>query len=129
MKQLTIKQEKFAQLIADGETQADAYRGSFDASKLTDKSCVESASKLMSNINIVSRVDSLRQELSNKALWTREESVTKLKEAFAMAERVTDIVAITKELNAMHGYNAPIKLDVEYRGSINIFIPKPNNNL
>jgi hypothetical protein len=128
MKPLTPKQEKFAQLVADGKTQADAYRGSFDASKSTDKSIIESASKLMSNINIVSRVDSLRQELSNRALWTREESVKTLKSVIENPEKATDIIAAVKELNAMHGYNAPIKLDVEYRGSVNLFIPEQSED-
>ena len=57
---LTPKQEKFAQEVAGGKTQSDAYRSAYDASKSTPKSVNEAASVLMSNVNISSRVEELR---------------------------------------------------------------------
>jgi phage terminase small subunit len=115
---LTSKQENFCQCVADGKTQADAYRASYSSSKMTSKQIIEEASKLMSNPNISQRVAFLREELSKRALWTREESIQALKVVVDNPERNTDIVAAVKELNAMHGYNAPSK--VELSGEVSI---------
>jgi phage terminase small subunit len=43
---LTPKQEKFAQGIASGMNQADAYRAAFDAANCSDKTIHEKASRL-----------------------------------------------------------------------------------
>jgi len=116
-KPLTPKQEKFAQCVADGMTQADAYRTAYNATKSTAKSNIENASQLMSDINVSSRVNELKQQLSNKALWTREESVQVLKEVIEEG-RAGDKTSAVKELNLMHGFNAPIKH--EHSGSIQV---------
>lgn len=128
LKALTPKQEKFVQLVADGNTQADAYRGSYNAINMKDKSIHNKASELMAKVEIAGRLLQIKEALSNSALWTREQSVNKLKEAYDIADRPTDIVAITKELNAMHGYNAPVKMEVEHRGSVNIFVPEQSED-
>jgi carbonic anhydrase len=127
-KPLTPKQEKFTQLVADGNTQADAYRGAFGQGNQSDKTIIEKASKQMATDNIRARVAQLKETLSNRELWTREQSVNKLKEAYDIADRPTDIVAITKELNAMHGYNAPVKMEVEHKGAVNIFVPEQSDD-
>ena len=113
MRPLTPKQEKFSQCVASGMTQADAYREAFGQGNMTDKSIVEKASTLMATVNVKSRVDSLQKELASKALWTREESVEVLKNLLVNTERGNEIVSAVKELNAMHGYNAPTKHIVE----------------
>ena len=110
---LTPKQEKFAQCVADGMTQADAYRTAFDVRPTTKpESVIRSASELMSDPNISSRVAELRQQLSEKALWTRQNSVQALISVLSNPESQKDVIAAVKELNAMHGYNAPQKLEV-----------------
>ena len=113
MMALTPKQEKFAQCVADGMTQADAYRSAFDVRPTTKpESVIRSASELMSDPNISSRVAELRQQLSEKALWTRQDSVQALISVLSNPESQKDVIAAVKELNAMHGYNAPQKLEV-----------------
>lgn len=126
--ELNPKQERFCQLVASGKTQSDAYRGAYGQGKQTDKSINEKASTLMAKVNIKSRVVSLREQLASKLLWTREDSINKLKEAFEIADKTTDIVAVTKELNAMHGYNAPVKMEIEHRGTINIYVPEQSED-
>lgn len=115
---LTSKQENFCQCVADGKTQADAYRAAYNTSKMKSDSIIVNASQLMSNTNIAQRVKEIREELSKRALWSREESVQALKVVLDNPERNTDIVAAVKELNAMHGYNAPSK--VELSGEVGI---------
>lgn len=110
---LTPKQEKFAQCVADGMTQADAYRTAFDVSPTTKQETVyKRAGELMSDGVISGRVAELRQQLSEKALWTRQNSVETLISVLSNPESQKDVIAAVKELNAMHGYNAPQKLEV-----------------
>jgi len=112
---LTGKQEKFCQCIADGMTQADAYRSSYSAGKMKPESVQVKASVLMADGKIALRVAELRGALAKKALWTREKSVAGLVKAFRVAEGAGNAAAMTgsiKELNAMHGYNAPSKVDL-----------------
>ena len=119
---LTGKQEKFAQAIADGLDQSDAYRLAFNVRPTTKPSSIwVEASKAMSNPNVQQRVNELRKKLENRTLWSREQSVNALKEAYDVAKEKnnsTGMTAAVKELNAMHGYNAPTQ--VELSGGISI---------
>lgn len=114
MTKLTPKQEKFAQCIADGMTQADAYRAAFDVKNSKKETIQESASRLVANHKVYARVIELKKKLEEKALWTRIDSVNELKEAIMISkskENPTGLVAAVKELNAMHGFNEPIRID------------------
>jgi phage terminase small subunit len=109
---MTPKQEKFAQCIADGMTQADAYRAAFNVKPSTKpESVYQRASALMADVKIASRVAELKGALAKKALWTREMSVKALIQAYKEG-RPSDKVSAVKELNAMHGFNAPSKMEV-----------------
>jgi hypothetical protein len=70
------------------------------------------AYKLNSDNDVITRIDFLRKELESKALWTREESVIELKKVLEMPDNSAAQIAAVKELNAMHGYNAPTKLEL-----------------
>jgi hypothetical protein len=83
----------------------------------------------MQNGNITARIGQLRDELVKCGLWSRADSVNKLKEALSIADKATDIVSVVKELNAMHGYNTPVKMEVEHRGQLHIYIPKRDDNI
>ena len=111
---LTPKQERFCQCIADGMSQADAYRNAFDVKPTTKPETVqESASRLMKDPKVSARVQVLRDMLTEKAIWTREDSARVLSEiALGHDEqgKTSDRVAAVKELNAMHGFNAPTKV-------------------
>jgi len=109
---LTPKQEKFAQCVADGMTQADAYRIAFDVKAKTKPETTQAnASRLMANGMISARVAELREKLTEKALWTREMSVQALLTAYQEGNASVKVSAV-KELNAMHGFNAAKKVDV-----------------
>ncbi len=109
---LTPKQEKFAQCVADGMSQADAYRVAFNVKKTTKPETTQAnASRLMANGTISARVAELREKLTQKALWTREMSVAALLEAYQVGNASAKVAAV-KELNAMHGFNAAQKVDL-----------------
>lgn len=110
---LTAQQEKFAQALADGMTQADAYRTAYNCSKQTDATLWANASRTANDSKVLARVTLLKEALSSKALWTREKSVRGLANiADGDEARAAEIIAAIKELNSMHGFNAPAKLDV-----------------
>jgi phage terminase small subunit len=70
---LTHKQEHFAQLIAKGESQIEAYRQSFTVRESTKRSSVDvSASKLMSDPKIRQRVEELRKPAVEAVQMTLE---------------------------------------------------------
>lgn len=110
---LTTKQERFAQAIADGLSQADAYRTAYDASKSKPETVWSKASELMADGKVTARVAQLREALATKALWSRERSVTALAGIADGGEsKAAEKVAAIKELNAMHGFNAPAKIEL-----------------
>lgn len=115
---LTAKQEAFAQAIADGLGQADAYRFAYDAESMKDESIYPQASKLMKNPKVATRIAELKAQVADKQLWTREMSVKGLISAYRIAleaKTSTGMTAAVKELNIMHGYNEPTKLSVDMK--------------
>lgn len=118
---MTPKEEAFAQAIADGNDQCQAYRLAYDVSPHTKITTIyPNASRLMRNSKIIARVAELRAELSVSAQWTREQSVDALKEVLRIAtenKRPSEIVAAVKVLNAMFGYNIPPQEPATNKGS------------
>lgn len=115
---LTAKQELFAQCIADGMGQADAYRTAYDAESMKDATVYSKASIMMAEGKVKARVVELRAEVAEKQLWTREMSVKGLISAYRIAleaKTSTGMTAAVKELNIMHGYNEPTKLSVDMK--------------
>ena len=112
---LTAKQEQFAQNIANGMTQAAAYRDAYDAQNSKDSTVWARASELMADSKVSGRVKELKDALAAKQLWTREMSVKGLMTAYKIANEdrnTSGMVNSVKELNAMHGFNAPAKVDL-----------------
>ena len=110
---LTDKQERFAQAIADGMNQSDAYRSAYGGGAMKPAVINVKASQLMANGKVRVRVESLRAAIAEKHLWTREDSVRALRAVADKEEaRGSEIVAAIKELNSMHGFNAPVKMDI-----------------
>ena len=120
---LTAKQEAFAQAIASGLTQTDAYRSAYSAEKMKAETVQQTACRLMADRKVTARVAELREELANKSLWTRERSVKVLADIADSSEsKAGEVVNAVKELNSMHGFNAPTKheLDVTFPRTINV---------
>lgn len=114
---LTSQQEKFAQEVASGKSQSDAYRIAYPKSvKWKPETVHQAASRMMADGNVYARVEEIRAELAERGLWTREQSVLALVGVVKAPEKATDIVAAVKELNSMHGFNAPEK--VEHSGTV-----------
>jgi phage terminase small subunit len=105
---LTIKQDKFCLAYLETGNASEAYRRSYNADKMKDESIVVEASKMLSTPNIALRVKELQAELAKSALWSRQQSVKVLVE-IARGSNIPTVISAIRELNAMHGWNAPTK--------------------
>ena len=127
---LTAKQEAFAQSIADGLSQSDAYRASYAASRMADKTVWEKASALAADGKVSARIAELRGALAEKQLWTREQSVAVLRDKVINDgdSPKAALVAAVKELNAMYGFNEPAKVDLTHKGIGRIVLEAADDN-
>lgn len=105
--------EIFAQAIVSGKKQADAYRAAYPAAlNWKDESVHPKASEMAKNGTVLARIAELRKEVAEKILWSREESALVLKEiALDDTYQSSARISAVKELNAMFGYNSPVKID------------------
>jgi phage terminase small subunit len=118
---LTAKQEAFARFMSGGASQADAYRAAYNAKDMKAETIHKRASELMANGVVAGRVAELREELANKSLWTREQSVAVLSAVVAdNAAKHNDRISAVKVLNDMQGFNAPTKHEVEAKVNISV---------
>jgi phage terminase small subunit len=119
---LTAKQEKFAKCIAEGMTQADAYRSAYNTSRMTDKSVIEKASELASNVNITARLRELRDLAAKPTIMTAQQRKEWL--TCVINNEEIDINARLKasdQLNKMDGeYTQKIEAEVTKEVTINV---------
>ena len=78
MKELTTKQETFAQEIVKGSNQADAYRLAYNAGGMKDETIWSNASRLIIEDKIQKRIKSLRQPTVDKVQLTLEKHLNDL---------------------------------------------------
>lgn len=84
-KKLTPKQERFAQLIAEGKSQADAYRGAFDVKTKRLSTIHDCAHKVMARPEVAQRVAELRQPIVERVQVTLEGHLKELERLRHMA--------------------------------------------
>jgi len=113
---VTPKQEAFCLAYVETGNASEAYRRAYDAARMKPGTVNRKAKELLDNGKITARVDELRSELIKLNLWTREQSVRTLLDVINNPDKAADVIAAVKELNAMHGFNAPDKLEVSGPG-------------
>lgn len=107
---LTSAQESFAQLVAAGKSQSEAYRTAYPkASAWKPETVWKRSSELMQHGEVLGRVEQIRAELAERGLWSREQSARALIEIVQSGERNGDRIKAVCELNKMHGYHEPEK--------------------
>lgn len=112
-RKLTPQQEAFAQAVMMGNTDAQAYRIAYPKSLgWKDNTLYRQAYQSAHHPLIMARIAELKEKLVNRELWTREQSVKVLAAIAGNGERDGDRVRAVAELNEMHGYNQPKKLDI-----------------
>jgi hypothetical protein len=84
---LTAKQEAFAQAVASGKSQSEAYRIAFNVRATTKPESVnQAASKLMADPNLCSRVAELRKPIVEAAQITLASHLERLRALSEAAE-------------------------------------------
>jgi phage terminase small subunit len=113
---LTPKQERFAQEVASGKTQADAYRAAFNVKPTTKSETIHKrASELMADGDVRGRVEELKAAVAERVMWTMEDSLNVLAtiaKGIDEDAKPSDKVNAVKAINAMIGLDAPSKLNV-----------------
>lgn len=119
---LTANQEKFVQNIIEGMNQADAYRSAYPKQRMSDKSVWETASKLMKNPKVVSRLTELRNALAKPSIMTAQQRLEWLTELVDNAEEGTsEKLKAIDIMNKMTGeYTQKIEANVQSEVNINI---------
>lgn len=119
---LTAKQEEFAKGIAEGMTQADAYRSAYNTSRMTDKSIWEKASALAKDVKVTARVKELRDMAAKSTIMTAQQRKEWLTEVINDPD--IDINAKLKasdQLNRMDGeYVQKVEANVVNEVTINV---------
>lgn len=70
---LTAKQEKFIQNVVSGMSQREAYKNSYNASKMKDESIDTKAWELMQKVEIKERYQELLNKLEDEAIMSAKE--------------------------------------------------------
>lgn len=91
---LTAKQEKFVRNLIEGMTQREAYKNSYDAENMTDKTIDEEACKLFADHKIRTRYTELQDELAKQSIMTAQERLIYLTELVKdiKGEKVMEVV-------------------------------------
>ncbi len=80
LKKLSIKHEKFCIEYLKSNNATQAYRATYDTSKLASKSLNQCASRLLRNVNIRSRILEMTADLTNLTLLTLEKHLCNLED-------------------------------------------------
>jgi len=115
---LTAKQEKFARLVAEGNTQAEAYRQAYNSAKMKAETIQNNAYILMRNNDIAARVDEIKKEITKNldlaSQITVERQLKYAQKAVQECLKVGDWNNYLKAMemqNRLLGLNAPTKTD------------------
>lgn len=136
-KELTPKQEKFVRNLIQGMSQREAYKNSYDAENMLDKTIDEKACILFADDKIKTRYRELQEEANNKAIMSAierkiwltkvinneytDEAVTIHGDIVQKLPSMTDKMRALDLLNKMDGeYIQKIEADVNNDVNINI---------
>ena len=119
---LTPKQETFVQNIIKGMSQADAYRSAYSAKRMSDKTIHETASRLMADPKISTRVKELRDKLSKETIMSAQKRLEWLTEAINREDiAINDKLKAIDIMNKMQGeYTQKVEAAVTNAVNINI---------
>lgn len=108
---LTAKQEAFAQAVATGKTQADAYRHAFNAEKMKAETIQQAASRLMADSKVSARVAELRKPVVEAAQITLASHLERLK-------------ALSESAEASNQFSASIAAEVARGKASGLYVEK-----
>jgi len=119
---LTIKQEKFAQLVVELGDNSKAYRGAYDASRMKPESVHRKARELIENVKVAARIDELSGEAAKAHRCTVESLLIKLDTAYdtALASETPQCSAAVSAVMAQAKLCGLDKQLVELSGGVDV---------
>lgn len=119
---LTAKREEFAKKIAEGMTQADAYRAAYSCQKMSDKTVWENASRLMADSKVLARVKELRDMAAKPTIITAQKRKEWLTSVIQDPEiGINAKLKASDQLNRMEGeYVQKVEAEVKNEITINV---------
>ncbi len=119
---LTFKQEKYVQNLLKGMSQREAYKNSYDASKMKDETIDKRASELMQKREIKGRYEELVKKAEDDAIMSAKERKKWLTDVINGKIKYNKREAyILDKLKAIDILN---KMDGEYTSRVQIDNPK-----
>lgn len=114
---MTPKQEAFCKAFIETGNASEAYRRAYNAENMAANTINVKASELMASGNISVRIDELKEIVTAEWVWKRRDSLDVLAEIARNKEDASNArIGAVKELNSMHGYNAPVKNQHAFTG-------------
>ncbi len=95
---LTAKQEKFVRNLIKGMSQREAYKNSYDAENMTDKTIDEEACRLFNDSKISARYRELQDRLDKATIMTAQERLEYLTGIILDIEREKISVVVEGEV-------------------------------
>ena len=91
---LTAKQEKFVRNLIEGMTQREAYKNSYNAENMADKTIDEKACLLFADEKVRARFKELQDQLAKASIMTAQERLIYLTEIVKdiQGEKVLEVV-------------------------------------
>lgn len=117
MAKLTPKQENFAQRFVELGNASEAYRQAYQSTAKPDSVQV-AACRLMKEEAVKARIEELRQDMQENAMWSRIDSINVLAEIARgkdPAAKTGDRVSAVKEINSMFGWK---RQEVKHSGEV-----------
>lgn len=116
MTQMTQKQSKFAECLAEGKSQSDAYRTAYATASNTEQTVWSEASRLAKHPKVASRVDALRAEkevVRRTLVLDREEAILAQLEHEAFTAKTDSARIRALELLGRHAGMFTERVEVE----------------
>lgn len=112
---LTAKQEKFVRNLIEGMSQREAYKNSYNASNMADKTIDEKACLLFADDKIRTRYKELQEELAKASILSVTERAILLSDIARGEEKTENKIKAIDTLNKMTGeYTTQVRATVTY---------------
>ena len=144
---LTPKQIAFCNAYVETSNASEAYRQCYEVSHMKGASITRKACELMKNDKVKAKIKSLQDALAKKSMITKEDLIMKLMliandyednkeftnssgnedmrkaEVLSSLANSTSSIAALKQISKMLGFDAPEKIEVDQKITINITKP------
>lgn len=113
---LTAKQEKFVRNLIEGMSQREAYKNSYDAENMTDKTIDEEACRIFNDCKVNARYRELQDELAKQSILSATQRAVILSNIATDNEEDTNTkIRAIDTLNKMSGeYVTKVQASVTY---------------